>query len=574
MASAFAVTPGPDEASADRSADDFTGINYEEIMFSEPVVGQDFFGREEVLEILNKRVLALKDGYRQNVALTGQSLAGKSSIILHFLHTIQEEGFIPIYVEVVREPFRSFANKFIATMLFHAMLKKGEQPASDLASLLETGQDVLPKTSSAIKQVSAYIERGECETAYQSLLELTSVLKAELGTPCIVILDEFDNLEGLGIKNPFLSFGKVIMVQKDTMYIVSSSRNLAIKKIISEKLSLLFGNFEVVKVENYGIKVSCDFLHTRLGGFEIDEFAKKFLIAFTDGNPFYLSRMAGLLKETAIGRMTSLIDADMVSDAILELVYNSNGTIHQYLMNYILELLDTRTRDYHIAILVAIAGGCNKHADIARLIRTTQRDVIASLSRLCEQGLVSKNGVFYAIDDVMLEFWLKYVYQRKKDLLVDGAFDKTALFREEIKAYMASFAQEYGMSITARVARLFNLFSNELVQLESKSARLPHFTKVEAKSFADATHYVAASFRGNFWITQVFERDVNENDIVSFIRNVKGLNCTISNKLLISLKGMDENTKLLAKELKISIWDSRTLNNLLNLYRMKRIIMP
>jgi len=551
-----------------------TIANKDKFMFSEPVVGQDFFGREEVLEILNKRVLALKDGYRQNVALTGQSLAGKSSIILHFLHTIQEEGFIPIYVEVVREPFRSFANKFIATMLYHAILKKGEQPPSELAALLEAGQDVLPKTSSAIKQVGAYIERGEHETAYQSLLELTSVLKAELGTPCIVILDEFDNLEGLGIKNPFLSFGKVIMVQKDTMYIVSSSRNLAIKKIISEKLSLLFGNFEVVKVANYGIKASCDFLHTRLGGFEIDDFTKKFLIAFTDGNPFYLSRVAGLLKETAIARMTSMIDADTVYDAILELVYNSNGTIHQYLMNYILELLDTRNRDYHIAILVAIAGGNNKHADIARLIRTTQRDVIASLSRLCEQGLVSKNGAFYAIDDVMLEFWLKYVYQRKKDLLVDGAFDKAALFREEIKAYMASFKQEYGMSVTARVARLFNLFSNELVQLESKSARLPHFTKVESKSFADGTHYVAASFRGNFWITQVFDRDVNENDIVSFIRNVKGLNCKLSNKLLISLKGMDENTKLLAKELKIAIWDSRTLNNLLNLYRMKRIIIP
>ena len=48
-------------------------------MFSEPVIGERCFGREEVLELLNKRVLALKDGYRQNVALTGQSLSGTSS---------------------------------------------------------------------------------------------------------------------------------------------------------------------------------------------------------------------------------------------------------------------------------------------------------------------------------------------------------------------------------------------------------------------------------------------------------------------------------------------------------------
>ena len=50
-------------------------------MFSEPVVGDRFFGREEVLDLFNKRVAALKDGYRQNIALTGQSLSGKSSII-------------------------------------------------------------------------------------------------------------------------------------------------------------------------------------------------------------------------------------------------------------------------------------------------------------------------------------------------------------------------------------------------------------------------------------------------------------------------------------------------------------
>ena len=85
-------------------------------MFSEPVVGEGFFGRAEILELLNKRVLALKDGYRQNVALTGQSLSGKSSIILHFLHTAGSEGFIPVYIEVVKEPFRAFANKFMLAL--------------------------------------------------------------------------------------------------------------------------------------------------------------------------------------------------------------------------------------------------------------------------------------------------------------------------------------------------------------------------------------------------------------------------------------------------------------------------
>ena len=543
-------------------------------MFSEPVVGERFYGREEILETLNKRVLALKDGYRQNVALTGQSLAGKSSIILHFLHTIREEGFVPVYVEVVNESFRSFAGKFIATMLYSALGAAGRQAPSDLAGLMVKAQEFIPKTAAAIKEVQADIDRGELESAYSSLLELTSKLKAELGTPCIVILDEFDNLEHLGIKNPFQSFGKVIMVQKDTMYIVSSSRNLAIRKIISEKLSLLFGNFEVVKVANFGIKVSVDFLNAKLGGFDIDDFTKQFLIAFTDGNPFYLGRLVERMKSSAIERMTSHIGSDILTDAVLELVYNSGGTIHQYLMNYLLELLDSRSRDTDIAMLVAIAGGRNRHADIARVLRIRQRDVVDALTRLCEQGIVAKSGVFYSIEDVMLEFWLKHVYQRKKDLLIDGTFDKTSLFRSEMESYMEGFRKEFRMSSTERLAALCNLFSGELVQLDAKNTRLPHFSRVETPSFPDGTPYVAASFRGNYWIAQVFDRDMNENDIIAFIRNVKGLTCKISNKVIVPLRGMDDNAKLLAKELRITIWDSRALNRLLNLYGMKRIILP
>ncbi|MFA5085769.1 MAG: ATP-binding protein, partial [Candidatus Omnitrophota bacterium] len=122
-------------------------------MFSEPVVGEKFFGREEVLGLLNKRTLALKDGYRQNIALTGQSLSGKTSILHHFLHSIKEEDFITIYVEVVKEPFRSFSYRFIATLLYNALTKMGEAVGFELENLLDKAQELLPKTYSAIRNV-------------------------------------------------------------------------------------------------------------------------------------------------------------------------------------------------------------------------------------------------------------------------------------------------------------------------------------------------------------------------------------------------------------------------------------
>ena len=542
-------------------------------MFSEPVVGEKFYGRHEVLELLNKRVLALKDGYRQNVALAGQSLAGKSSIIMHFLHSIKDEGFVPVYVEVTKEPFRQFSNRFLATLLYNTLTATGEEVEIDMAVLLERAQRRLPKTGLLIKTMNSHIEKNEIDEAYSTLLALTQAVKEDTALPCIVILDEFDNLEHLGVKNPFLGFGKVIMVQKDTMYIVSSSRDSAIKKILSEKLSLLFGNFEVVKVSNFDIDTAAGFVDAKLAGFDIDPKMKEFLISLTDANPFYLDKLAAAARRGAEERMSGYVAECDVLEALLKLVYDANGVIHQYLMTYVLSLLDSRQRDGQMAILISIANRERRPADIARRLRIKMGEVSKALDRLVETALISKNGLFYKIDDTMLEFWLKHVYQRRTELLVDGTFNKERIFRKDIASYIASFVEQSSHHYITRLADLFGLFSNELVGFDNKNIRLPHFTKVETRSFADTNRYIACSFRSNYWIIRPYESNVTETDIINYIRNVKTLDCRISSKVIIPLKGIDDNANLLAKELKIVTWGLPSINMLLGFYGRQKIVI-
>lgn len=541
-------------------------------MFSEPVVGEMFFGREEVLDLFNKRVAALKEGYRQNIALTGQSLSGKSSIILHFLSTIRGEGFVPIYVEAIKEPFAAFADKFIATMLYNALLCMGQNAPSELEELLDASQAGLPKTRSAIKGIYSLIENGEIDEAYTGLLTLTSTLKEESGLPSIVILDEFDNLEHIGVKNPFLGFGKVIMVQKDTMYIVSSSRNEAIKKIISEKLSLLFGNFEVIKISNFDELKASEYIDVKLPGYDIEPGIRSFLIDLTDGNPFYLDKITSEARRVALEEMTSYIGEDIAARAILKLVYDSGGAIHQYLTNYILELLDSKLKGSYMAALIAISHGRNKQADVARAIKMKQADTSKLLGRLMEQGIISKNGAFYRIDDQLLAFWLKNVYDRRRKILIDGAFDRTRLFCDDIRSHIASFTAESLKPRTERVAELFNTFSNDLVQIDSKQLRIPHFTRVDIKHFADSSSFVSASFRGSHWIAKVYEKPISENDIIAYVKNVKSLDVKVASKVIIALGGIDDNSKLLSKELRISVWSAEAINLLLSLYGKKRFV--
>jgi Archaeal ATPase. len=541
-------------------------------MFSEPVVGEKFFGREEVLGLLNKRTLALKDGYRQNIALTGQSLSGKTSILHHFLYSIKEEDFITIYIEVIKEPFKSFSNRFIATLLYNALTKTGVAVGFELENLLDKAQELLPKTYSAINGINSSVDKGDFDEAYFNLLSLTSILKEEINRSCVVILDEFDNLEHIGVKNPFLNFGKVIMIQKDTMYIVSSSRNQVFKKILSEKLSLLFGNFEIVKVSGFDTEGAKKYIETQASGFEIDAALKRFFIAFTDGNPFYLNHIIGRSKEIAVGSMTNFIDSGIAVQAIMDLVYNANGVIHQYIFNFILDLMDTKYKERYLAILVSIASGKNKLSSISKNVRSKQADVSKDLLELAHLGFIQKSGVFYKIDDPLMAFWLKNVYQKRKEILVDGIFNRNDIFVSEMKQYISGYLAEFEKNATTKIAELFNAFSNELVQIGARQIKLPHFTKVEVKESLEKKQFIAATFRGSSWLVQAYEEPVKESDIIDYIRNMKSSEYKIANKIIIPLKGMDGNANLLAKELKISIWDVSTINGLLGLYGKIRMV--
>ena len=96
-------------------------------MFIEPVFGKKFFGREEVLGTLRKRVTSLKGGYRQNIALTGPMLAGKSSILRHFLKNINDSDVIPLYIDMGEDDFKTFCTKFSATLLYYYLKSKRQK---------------------------------------------------------------------------------------------------------------------------------------------------------------------------------------------------------------------------------------------------------------------------------------------------------------------------------------------------------------------------------------------------------------------------------------------------------------
>jgi AAA+ ATPase superfamily predicted ATPase len=90
--------------------------------YSEPVIGESFFAREDILALLLKSAKDIRQGYRHNIAITGRGLIGKSSLLLHFLNVIKDyNDLIPLYLNLRDINFPEFCSNFINAVLYHSL---------------------------------------------------------------------------------------------------------------------------------------------------------------------------------------------------------------------------------------------------------------------------------------------------------------------------------------------------------------------------------------------------------------------------------------------------------------------
>jgi len=542
-------------------------------MLNEPAVARTFFGRENILRVLEKRALALKDGYRQNVALTGPMLSGKSSILFQFFYSLKDPSFVPIYIEVVKESFPSFASRFIANLLFGYFSSCGYTSEKSPEELIKKAEASIPHTTRYIKKVKQELQKRRYTDAYRMMLELTSILKQETGKSCIIIFDEFHNLEHFKIKKPYLHFGKIIMIQKDTMYIVSSSQKNTFSKILSEELALLYGNFEIIEVSGFDVKTSGDFMKEKLGAIKASDMHIEYLADFTDGNPFYMDIIAKKMRELASTESLDTINEEILVEALTSLLHNTSGTINQYLTNSIMNLLDQDLREGHLEVLIALANGYNKLKDIAFWLgKKNTVGLSEKLKSLMEIDVVYKNGVFYVIQDKVFAFWLKAVYHQKRKVLIEDIVNRSGDFVLCVKKDILNYASECDKDITKRVEDLFTLFKGDMVEIAKKTRKLPKFISIERKEYGKRDELTAFQKKDKYWIFDICRERIDESTISDILKSHQSEKDKITKKVCIALEGIDRNALLLAKEKNVWIWSLKSLNKLLRLYKKQGIV--
>ena len=545
-------------------------------MFSDPVVGRNFFGRQDIIDLLVKRADALKSGYRQNVAIIGHQQLGKSSILRHFLHIYQNPDVISVYVEIKFQALDYFVDQFVRSLLYQYLLGCGDAEQNDsLARLIDKCSTRIPETVRRIHEITHLLKHRHAEEAYRRLFELTSAVRAESGKNCIVVLDEFHRLGEFGIRNAFSDFGKRIMVQKDTMYILSSSSFSASRKILAEKLALLFGNFERVYLEPLQFETSFSFLENKLAPVQVPDNLKFFLVAFTDGHPFFLDTLCKRLKETAAGGGENTLSSESVADTFLKLMFESQGIWNQYFMKLLSPWVRPDCRGSQILILTKLAAGLNKLKDIAGAINRGQKETSKQIQELMGHELIVKTGVFYRFHNKIFKFWLKEVYE-KKELSVFGS-GREEDFLNVIRALIAEYGELLKLDVEKRVLSLFSAFNNELVEFGEKGRQLPKFTEFITAQPGQAapdtpTRRLIARGHGRCWICQITEQRATEKEVLELMQCEPGAKSPAATKVLIALRGLDDNARLLAKDKKIFTLGLSRLNTLMDIYGKSPII--
>ena len=519
-----------------------------------------FFDRKTYLDLLQKRTNGLLEGYRQNIAVVGDELVGKTTIVVQFLNRFFDSRVVVLYMEVKHESLLSFVRRFTGVLLYNFLSGSGITLKEDLDFLIEKAHKYIPRTISKVNAVLAAAAGRKEAILFAELLSIVDVMHQETGKYCLIVFDEFHNLEEIGFKQLYRDWSKALLTQKYVMYILVSSMKFKTKTILAKNLSLLFGNFEVVEVEPFDVRSSEQFLSRRLQNINLNAALKNFIVHFTGGYPLYLEIVAREIQKSGPQHFSVILE---------NLLFDPSGVLHQRFSNYIKRFLDLKHSADYLGILYLVANGRNKISDIAHLMGKQKAELNGLINYLLEMDAITRSADFLKINDRVFGFWLKFVYQEMLQSLTFDGHTQKRKFRDSVEDMVREYSASMQKPIMERLSEVLRLFEDEIAQIERKKVRLNRFREVKPLEFNNRNFKEGLLGRSHdsLWILGVKNGLLTEDDITAFAHECKKYNKgKLQQKIIVTLHDIDANTRLRALEEKIWTWDINDVNHIFDLF--------
>lgn len=530
--------------------------------------------RDQIQKRLSKRIDDMIHGYRQNIGILGPFGVGKTNFLQDFFSTLSlNSNLIPVFIRSKAIDGDQIVYQWLGALIDGALGNPTRESIETLDALIVEGESKIPETIAAVKLVRKFMRRGKKAMAIKELFSLSGKLAEETKKKVILIVDEFQILEKLPVPDPFLLLGKQMMIEKETLYLASSSSIERAKEIFQEKLSLLFGNFEILELLPFGFREMEKYLATRLPGHYFDISLKKFLFALTDGEPLYLDLIMNRLEFFETKKVPEKVSSVILQEIICQELFDHRGRIALIFAARVERCYQfTKNNGRFVRALVALGCGKRKLVHIAAFLEESITETRKVLKRLVEEGLVVKCGSFHHIQDFLFRFWLREVFYKRQGLFSPD----DRMLRRHLCTTLGKILEDASFSESGiwaeRIEKMLNEFRNDSFEIDQKKIKCPQFSEITVKKQQNSMLSVLARRAKEKWIFQVNSEYIDEEDVTALIFEAKRLR-QVKKKVLIALSGIEQNAKLIAQEAKIQIWDLHTLNAMLDFYNLPKIIM-
>ena len=534
-----------------------------------------FLMREAIQVRLQKRVDDIENGYRQNVGILGTSGVGKTKLLCEFFQTISRNPkFLPIYVKVETLDGRQLIQQWIGAVLSSVMLDRTLNIPKTMNGLLREAESLIPETVSAAKHLLKILRQEKNALAMRELFMLAGSLARETGKKVVLMFDEFQALEMLPVPDPFLLLGKQMMLDKDVLYVVTSSAVDRAREIFREKLSLLFGNFEILELAPFGFMEMEQYLAIRMPAHRWPFELKKFLYHMTDGEPIYLDLLIHRLEQYETREFPQNVSPAVLQDVFCQELFDRRGRIALLFEKRIERCAHlAKLSGPYVRALLALSHGKHKVTPIAAFIEETVAETQKILKRLVQDGLVAKSGSFFHIPDFLFRFWVREVFQKRHGLFLPEERILWKHLFDELNRILDLCMRMTDEDLGLRVESLLKEFRNDVVAIDQKKVQCPQFSEVLLlKHLPHSVFSLAGRGARGRWLFYLSSDWIGEAEIEKIVADAARFQ-KVQRKVLIVLGGIDQNAKLIAHEAKMQLWDLRHLNALLDLYDLPKIIL-
>ena len=512
---------------------------------------QEFW--RDKLQVLDKRLNAFSQGYRQNIAILGEDSDEISCLLDNYFGANKIKDITHIRTSTAHIDRRGFFKSILFSLLSEYLNRE-----DSLDNLINFSQGMLPSTLDFAKDV---IKRTNAPSFIEAL-ELINKFINETSKRCVFIIEDFLKLRDI-FPTFHQDFSKFIILQNSCMVILSDVDTKESEKTLYSELNFLFGNFEKIAISesNFVNRFMC--VRKSFEDIECLPFFVSFFVNILGSNTVYYNLMKHYVRNTYKKEDENCSIVAALRDAL----YVRETYFFQKFMKRINKIEENfRDSAALIKLLIAISDGYIREGELVSLRILDAKNLKNKLQKLCDLNYVENLGGVFRIKDPLFSFWISHVFKMFFSTPVFDSQKRFLLFRRKVEESVLLFKEDFYKDKIKKVLELFGSFKNDVLKLGKDRYRLPLIEKSRLMSYPDKKMHLLIGEGREVLFVAIKEEEVNDNDIFDFIEKGGSLKGKNVKKIFISLEDFTSSAKLIAKNNKLIAWGINEMNDLCRAY--------